>query len=307
MNTDALMKKLNTPTGVIDAILDTDAYNEIDDQFALAYMLLSPERINVKGICAAPFYNSMSNGPLDGMIKSYDEILKILTLMKKEDMKNHVFKGSDKYLPDEKTPVMSDAAQFIATQAREHTPDNPLYVVAIGAITNVASAILIDKDAMVNNTVIVWLGGHSKDWVDTKEFNMYQDIAAARVVMLSGAPFVQLPCMGVVSELRTTEWELKNWLDGQNDLATYLYQNTRNAVKHRWNMAWSRVIWDVSAVAWLLNDNDRFMKSYLIPTIVAQYDGKYSFDPRNHPMRYVYTVRRDEIFTDLFTKIRNCK
>ncbi len=307
MNTEALIQKLNTPTGVIDAILDTDAYNEIDDQFALAYMLLSPERINVKGICAAPFYNSLSTGPLDGMIKSYDEILKILTLMKREDMKKFVFKGSDKYLPDEKTPVVSDAAQFIATQAREHTPEKPLYVVAIGAITNVASAILMDKDAMVNNTVIVWLGGHSKDWVNTGEFNMKQDIAAARVVMLSGAPFVQLPCMGVVSELRTTEWELKNWLDGQNDVATYLYENTRNAVKHRWHMAWSRVIWDVSAVAWLLNDNDRFMNSYVIPTLIPQYDFRYSTDPRNHPMRYVYAIRRDDIFTDLFTKLINCK
>jgi len=307
MNTEMLVKKLNPPTGIIDAILDTDTYNEIDDQFALAYMLLSPERINVKGICAAPFHNSLSTSPLDGMNKSYDEIMKVLTLMKREDVKNYVFKGSDKYLPDEKTPVVSDAAQFIVEQAREHTPEKPLYVVAIGAITNVASAILMDRDAMVNNTVIVWLGGHSKDWVNTGEFNMKQDIAAARVVMLSGAPFVQLPCMGVVSELRTTEWELKNWLDGQNDVATYLYENTKNAVKHRWHMAWSRVIWDVSAVAWLLNDNDRFMNSYVIPALIPQYDFRYSTDPRNHPMRYVYAIRRDDIFTDLFTKIRNCK
>jgi inosine-uridine nucleoside N-ribohydrolase len=165
----------------------------------------------------------------------------------------------------------------------------------------------MDRETMVNNAVVVWLGGHSKDWVDTKEFNMKQDIAAARVVMLSGCAFVQLPCSGVVKELRTTEWELKYWLDGQNDLGTYLYNNTRNAVKHRWHMAWSRVIWDISAVAWLLNDNNRMMQSYLIPAPIPEYDGKYSFDPRNHPIRYVYNVSRDDIFTDLFTKIRNYK
>ena len=28
--------RLRRPTGKVDAILDTDAYNEIDDQFALA-------------------------------------------------------------------------------------------------------------------------------------------------------------------------------------------------------------------------------------------------------------------------------
>ena len=77
MNTENLIKKLSTPNAVVDAILDTDAYNEIDDQFAIAYMLLSPERINVKGITAAPFFNSLSDSPEDGMNNSYDEILKI--------------------------------------------------------------------------------------------------------------------------------------------------------------------------------------------------------------------------------------
>ena len=132
---------------------------------------------------------------------------------------------------------------------------------------------------------------------------MYQDIAAARVVMLSGAPFVQLPCMGVVSELRTTEWELKNWLDGQNDVATYLYENTRNAVKHRWHMAWSRVIWDVSAVAWLLNDADKFMESRIIPMPIPTYDNFYAKDYNGHPMRYVYNIKRDALMTDLFRKL----
>ena len=52
-----LIKIPNVPTGMTDVILDTDAFNEIDDQFAIAYMLRSKEKLNVKGICAAPFYN----------------------------------------------------------------------------------------------------------------------------------------------------------------------------------------------------------------------------------------------------------
>ena len=62
-------ENLNVPAGVVDVILDTDTYNEIDDQFALAYMLLSPERIRPVGICAAPFLNAKSQSPADGMEK----------------------------------------------------------------------------------------------------------------------------------------------------------------------------------------------------------------------------------------------
>ncbi len=82
---------------------------------------------------------------------------------------------------------------------------------AIGAVTNIASALLLNPE-IADNIVIVWLGGHARHWHDTKEFNMMQDIAAARVVMGSSAPFVQLPCFGVVSEFSVSAPELRHWL-----------------------------------------------------------------------------------------------
>ena len=54
-------------------------------------------------------------------------------------------------------------------------------MVSIGAITNIASAILMNPE-IVNRMVVVWLGGHALSWPDTEEFNMVQDIAAARIV-----------------------------------------------------------------------------------------------------------------------------
>ena len=75
------LKNLSVPEGKIDVVLDTDAYNEIDDQFAIAYMLRSKGKLNVKAIYAAPFFNDRSSGPEDGMVRSYEEILKLLSLM----------------------------------------------------------------------------------------------------------------------------------------------------------------------------------------------------------------------------------
>lgn len=80
-----MMERLEIPAaGKLSMVLDTDTYNEIDDQFALAYALLSGERLNVEAVYAAPFHNERSVSPGDGMEKSYEEILRVLERMQVE-------------------------------------------------------------------------------------------------------------------------------------------------------------------------------------------------------------------------------
>ena len=74
-----LQNRLQRPRGIVDIVLDTDTYNEIDDQFALSYLIRSPEKVHVEAIYAAPFHNRKSNGPADGMEKSYREIFNVLS------------------------------------------------------------------------------------------------------------------------------------------------------------------------------------------------------------------------------------
>ncbi|MBE6667148.1 MAG: nucleoside hydrolase [Ruminococcaceae bacterium] len=302
MTAEQRLKNLSVPKERVDVVLDTDAYNEIDDQFAIAYLLRSSEKLNTVAIYAAPFHNRNSDGPADGMGKSYDEILKLLKLLNAE---LPVFKGSDRFLPSESEPVISPAALDLAKRAENYSPENPLYVVAIGAITNIASAILINP-RVAENTVVIWLGGHSLEYHDTAEFNMVQDIASARVVYKSGVPYVQLPCFGVVSEFRISKPELEYWLIGKNPIADYLARNTINtAEKYASGNPWTRVIWDVTAVAWLLNDNDRFMLSRVIDSPLPAYDKTYEKNPEPQKMRYVYYIKRDSLMKDLIQKILN--
>ena len=300
MTNEQRMKNLSVPSEKIDVVLDTDAYNEIDDQFAIAYMMKSKEKLDVKAIYAAPFLNENSKSAKDGMEQSYEEIKKLLNLMGEAV---DVFKGSQDYLTSENEGQISPAAQDLAKRAEEYSPQKPLYVVAIGAITNIASAILMNKN-VAENCVIVWLGGHAHHWHDTMEFNMYQDVAAARVVMKSGVPFIQLPCMGVVSTFSTSKPELEYWLKGKNALSDYLLEHTvETAESYASGTAWTRIIWDVTAVGWLLNDGDRFMNSRIVPTPVPSYDNLYSANYNGMPMQYVYNINRDALMTDLFKKI----
>ena len=294
------LKNLEIPTGPVDMVLDTDAYNEIDDQFAISYALHATEKLNVLALYAAPFFNNRSSSPADGMERSYQEILKLLRLSKLECP---VYRGSDRYLSDEQTPVASDAAKHLTELAMRYSPEKPLYVVAIGAITNVASALLM-KPEIADNIVVVWLGGNALEWHDNIEFNIHQDVASARVVFASGAPLVMLPCLGVVSAFTSTEPELPYWLKGKNDLCDYLVQHTVEAAnEYAKGRVWSRVIWDVTTVGWLLNDGRRFMLDKLIPTPIPEYDHHYAQDPRRPLCRYVYHINRDALMGDLFAHI----
>ena len=304
MTNEQYLKNLTTPVGPVDVVLDTDAFNEIDDQFAIAYLLACGEKLRIKGFCAAPFYNAHSDSPADGMERSYHEIIKVLKLAGREELISHTYRGSLGYLTDEKTPVESEAADFMAKLADSYSPEKPLYIVAIGAITNVASAIL-KNPAMKENTVVVWLGGKGSHMPKgAEEFNMVQDIAAARVVMGCGVPFVQLPCAGVVDHFATTAPELNYWLVDKNPLADYLARNTiREADGYAKGKPWSRVIWDVTAVAWLMNENSRFLRDRICPCPIPQYDGHYTLDANNHWCCYVYAVDRDALFGELFGKL----
>lgn len=296
-----LLKRLEKPQGMTDVVLDTDTFNEIDDQYALAYILNSDEKLRVKAIYAAPFVNAKSAGPQDGMEKSYEEILNILTLMGRDDVKEKAFRGSKEFLADEQSPVVSPAAEDLAARAMEYTPEKPLYVVAIAAITNIASAILLNP-RIVDRIVLVWLGGNALEWPNNKEYNLYQDIAAARVVFGCQVPLVQLPCMGVVSAFTVSGPELQEHLKGKNDLCNYLVDfTTQEAKACGAGEIWSRPIWDVTAVGWLL-DGD-LMNDRIAFAPVPEYDDRYSLKNDGHFYKYVYYINRDNLLQDLIEKL----
>lgn len=290
------LQKLDPPAGKVHMVLDTDTYNEIDDQFAVVYSLLSPEKLDVQAIYAAPFSNSRSSGPGDGMEKSYEEILRLLERLGVPP-DNSVFKGSREYLKDYDNPCRSDAASDLIERAMKcHT--EPLYVAAIGAITNVASAILIEPE-IINKIILIWLGGHALHWQDTDEFNLKQDISASRLVFDCGVPLIHIPCAGVTSHLHTTLPEIETYVKGRGEIGDYLFEIFRDYRNEHCGL--SKVIWDIAAIACLIDAS-------WIPTAVTHSPiiterKTWSFDRSRHLIRSAYMVHRDPIFRDLFKKL----
>jgi inosine-uridine nucleoside N-ribohydrolase len=291
------LKRLENPNGKVRMVLDTDTYNEIDDQFALAYAFLSKDKVQMEAVYAAPFFNNRSAGAGDGMEKSYQEILRLLEMLGKSP-EGFAFKGSDRYLSDISSPLRSEAALDLIKKALTGSSENPLYVVTVGCITNVASAILIEPK-IIEKIVVIWLGGNGLEWPHQKEFNLMQDVRAAQVVLNSGVPLIILPCRPVVSHFHTTIPEMEYYLKGKNKLSDYLLDST---VKYSGGRdTWSKVIWDVTAVAWLVNPS--WIPTNLVHSPLLTDQVTYSTDHSRHFIRVATSVNRDAIFRDLFRKL----
>jgi inosine-uridine nucleoside N-ribohydrolase len=281
----------------VPMVLDTDTYNEIDDQFALAYALISPE-LDVQAVYAAPFLNERSKGPGDGMEQSYEEILRILGKLDRSP-DGFAFKGSRAFIADPKTPESSPATRDLIARARTHSPDNPLYVVAVGAITNVANALLIEPE-ILPNIVVVWLGGNGHAWPKQYEFNYQQDLRASRTIFDSGVPLVQLPCTPVVTHFTTTVPEMEAHVGGHGAIGDYLLKIFKDYRED--HFAWSKVLWDMTAVAWVINH--QWLPSVVVHSPIVTNDYTYSFDDSRHLIRVIYHLNRDPIFRDFFTKLQ---
>lgn len=291
------LEMLVPPTaGPVRAVLDTDAYNEIDDQFALVYALLAAERIALEAVYAAPFHNARSSGPGEGMEKSHAEIGRLLALMG-VSADGFAFRGSRRFLPGARRPVESEAAADLVARAGPGG-GGPLYVIAVGAPTNVASAILAAPE-ISGRVVVVWLGGHAPHWPQTAEFNLRQDLAATRVLLDSGVPLVRVPCAGVSDIMHTTVPEMAAYAKGRGAAGDYLFD-----IFSRFSADYpgrAKVLWDVAAVAWLVNPD--WVPTVLVPSPLVSDALTWSADGRRHLSRVAWTVKRAAVFHDFFARL----
>ena len=276
-------------------ILDTDAYNEVDDQFCIAYCMRAKEKIDLLSINAAPFLNRRSTSPADGMEQSYNEIFKIMRLVD-PNASIPVYRGSAAFMTNRQEIIPSPAATNIIETVK--ASEEPVIIIAIGAITNVASA-LLQCPELAHHCAVIWLGGHAHHYPHAREFNLREDIPAAQVVFDSGVPLLQVPCCGVCSEFVTSVPELEYYLRGKNKLCDYLVDNVSHEIGNRY--AASRIIWDVTAAAPLICPAGCDIVQ--LPTPILTSEGRYAFDTARHPYLYVRHLNRDRIYADLFQRL----
>jgi hypothetical protein len=341
----AIADKLRYPTGKVRVVIDSDAYNEVDDQFAIAWALCSAERMDVEAVYAAPYCSKaiqkilpisdealkttvhFAGDPAEGMDKSYKEILNLFELLNIPST-GKVFRGSERFIGNEGKFVESDAARDLVQRAMSGA--GPLYVLAIGAITNIASAILMEPK-ILDKIVVVWLGGQPLHFKSAVEFNLMQDVQASQIMFDCGVPLALIPCMTVASHLTVTGEEMERRLIGKSRIGAYLgkivtgkFSDEGIAQSDRFikgfylsgmddipaeianqftakAISWSRIIWDISTVGYMMNPN--WTASHVCPSPVLNDDMTWRQDTSRHPIRLCHYVSRDQIFGDMFAKL----
>ena len=353
---------LRPPRGRVRCVIDTDARNEIDDQFALAWALLSQDVLDIEAIYAAPYsfqrrwrelqaaarakanpggasaaelallaaYGGQLDrleragtdisdraqidpqgitmvSPGEGMELSYREILLVCEKLGM-DFRERVFRGSPRYLERYDAPVESEAARHLVAAARTASADAPLYVLAIGATSNVASALLMAPE-IINNIVVLWTAGYPTTVTDIAQpsFNMEQDILSSQLLFDSGVPLVYLPGFHVGAQLSLSLPEMEAWVKDAGAIGEYLYWLYTNnphyafqGLSGHFGRTW--IIWDLINIAWLLEP--AWVPSFLTDAPYLSADCKWQRrgNPR-HIMREALDINRDAIYRDFFAKL----
>ncbi|MBQ6324286.1 MAG: nucleoside hydrolase [Bacilli bacterium] len=284
-------------------ILDTDMYNEIDDQFALTYLIKSLDVFDLQAITIAPFSKSGYANTMtieDGTEKSYETTLNILDMLNKPEYKSIVYKGAIMYMQDSEED--NDAVNKIIEIANRN---KKTIILAIGAITNVALAIKKAPE-IISRIKVVWLGGNTFLTKDNSEFNFRQDIKAVQTVFESKVELVVIPCRNVASNLSTTIYELEHYLNQDTKLNNYLKEIFIKCKKSfmkepKDEIGSSKTLWDLSAIAYEINAD--WFKSEMISCPIVLDNGLYQQTTDKHNIIFVNDLYRNKIYQDFFIKM----
>lgn len=229
-------------------ILSTDVGNEIDDQWAIAYMLLSPT-LDVRGIISA-------HGPSLPAPSAHSTYKVLVDVVERRlGMLSHppLFEGSSDPLADRQTPRMNAGVDFIIETSKQFSQQNRLVVLTIGAATDVASAIL--KDPGIAERISVVAMGFKSLAEGGKEFNIENDPKAWQVILDSNAP-VTIGAADVCQRDLAMSFEHARKLVGTrgpvgawlwDDYQNWYYRNVKPWRKDDFSKPW--VIWDTIVMA----------------------------------------------------------
>jgi purine nucleosidase len=167
----------------IPVIFDTDANNELDDQHALAYLLLNDETFNTIGITVNATRNG---GEIGEHVKEAERVVRLCGLQGEIPVLPGA-NGSFTLIRDHMDETGYDgheAVEFIIKEAMKKR-EGALVLLPVGKLTNIALA-LQKEPAIAERVRVVWLGSN---YPESGEYNLDNDTASMSYVLRTGVPF----------------------------------------------------------------------------------------------------------------------
>ena len=274
-------------------VLTTDIGTEMDDQWALTHLFLSPT-IELRAVVTT----HAPNLPRPAAEASAAEARAVLEHLPGGSGVD-VIPGSSTPLPNGRSPLVNAGVERIIEEARGCS-DEPLALLAIGAATDVASALIAAPD-MRERVEVIAMGFQGRE-LGGDEWNVKNDPDAWRVILMSGVPLTVGDASVCKEHLCMTPAKASALLDGKGNtgsylahiLAAWLAKNSevaRMVTGHE--SAWP--VWDEIVVAHLLGMT-QWMSS---PRPTLRPD--LSFEPVKTAgsMRWITHVEADTLWADL--------
>jgi purine nucleosidase len=209
--------------------------------------------------------------PRKAMEESFEATVALVALFSKakavgisprvaELAKTKVFKGQDRYVTWSKLGhlkaglLASEGVADLIKRAQESTVDDPLFVLSLAAVTNVATALLLAPQ-IVGKIVVVWDASWSLNNRDKVQgtFNFAQDPLAVRVLLESGVRMLYFPGLPNGEALQLSFPDVNAWFKGQGAVSDAIFQRYINNPDLQWtgqgvsrynNAGTTRIMWD---------------------------------------------------------------
>lgn len=275
-------------------IVNTDAKNEADDQYAIVHALLTSS-FDLHGIIPAHFGTRRTKRSLRESREEVDKLLQLMGLVGKVRVED----GAPHAIPDEHTPVSSPGALLIIEEALKDD-SRPLHVAFYGPLTDMASALLLEPRIEERNLRVVWIGGGPWPQGGT-EFNLSNDIQAANVVFRSQLELWQIPSP-VYRLMPVSYAELMEKVCPHGDLGRYLVEQLVE-----WNSQYVegpieyRSLGDSPAVGVIMYPECGRWEWRPAPEFDQQMH--YRHTGRNRPIRVYNSIDARFIHEDFFAKL----
>jgi inosine-uridine nucleoside N-ribohydrolase len=279
-------------------ILSTDVGNEIDDQWAITYMLVNPA-FDVRGIISA----NAPSLPDPSAHATYQVLVDVVE--RRLGMLSHppLFEGSSLTLEDRKTPRENAGVDFVIETSKEFSRDRRLVVLTIGAATDVASAILKDP-GIVDRIEVVAMGFRSLA-EGGKEYNIQNDPRAWQVILASNVPVTIGSGDVCQRDLAMTFDQAKSYLSklGQvgawlwDEYQTWYFHNIKPLRQNDFSKPW--VIWDIITLAYEqgMTTQDKILRPRLADSLAFEKTGT------NQTINWITGVDSRHLWDDFARKL----
>ena len=282
----------------VPVVLSTDVGNEVDDQWAIAYLMTNPH-FEVLGVMSAHAPTLRPPAAHTSYLILRDVVEHRLAMAQHPPL----IEGASLPLASATEPRTSAAATFLIETSRKFSRDARLTVLAIGAVTDIATAILTDP-TIADRIRVIDMG--FKSWPEGGvEYNVANDVAAMQVLLASKVPLVVgsgEACRADLSltlkqagELTAKIGPVGAWL--WEEYQDWYFRFVKPLRKEDYSKPW--VIWDIIVLAYVLD----MTHSTVYPRPVLRDDMTFDHPETTQTITWITETDSQQLWADFVRRL----